>query len=145
MEEVKISAIEDNNTLNDNTTLLEELEKNEINCVLLKEPTCLVEILESRNLSHTDRVRIYGGEKNEIYAVINIYPLHYSDGKSSNGTEFVMSRAKSVKEIYYRWCAINGLKPNHNEGWFKSKKFIRYLDSLNYNEKNYAIMIAMDE
>lgn len=143
MENIKEKS-DEIKTLNDDIILLKELENSEINCVLLKDCTALIEIMNKMGISYKDRVRIHAGYNNEICAVVNIYPLHYTDGQSVNGTEFVRPRFESIKEIYYRWCKVKGINPNHNEGWFKSKKFTRYVDSLNYHEMNYAIILALD-
>lgn len=52
-----------------------------------------------------------------------------------------LPRFLAVKEIYLRWCSEKNLKPNMNEGWFKSKKFHKYLRNILYTEQNFNYVI----
>lgn len=54
--------------------------------------------------------------------ILDVCNLMYSD----DSIEAVHERFRFVRAMYYDWCELKGIKPNHKEGWFSSKKFIKY-------------------
>ncbi|MEI3163402.1 MAG: hypothetical protein V8S74_08460 [Lachnospirales bacterium] len=109
-----------------------------------------------KNIKPLDKVYIYetknhnGQGKVVGSAVIyDIYKLYY--GKSVNDnrlTPIVLERFHHIKNLYYNYCNIKSYKPNNNEGWFKSKKFLKYqqeiglFDANGELKVNYAIHFA---
>lgn len=68
-----------------------------------------------------------------------VYYLLYNTNEGHiNGMAKV--RNDAIKELYFGWCAKKSLKPNENEGWFKSKKFNTYLDEIGWGG-NYALFL----
>ena len=72
-------------------------------------------------------------------------PDYARDPESTS--KLVRERYMLVKSMYLMWCEMKGIKPNMNEGWFKSKEFMAYQreigfigkdDSLNFN---YALLL----
>lgn len=41
-------------------------------------------------------------------------------------TELINERYEFTKNLYLFWCELKNIKPNMNEGWFKSKKYHEY-------------------
>ncbi|EJQ36017.1 hypothetical protein IEE_05493 [Bacillus cereus BAG5X1-1] len=60
--------------------------------------------------------------------------------KDSNFEGVVKERNDALRYLYNEWCYMKSLKPNPNEGWFKSKKFSKYLDHIGWGS-NYAVFI----
>lgn len=120
--------------------IVEKLMTSELHLMLIKEPTNYIKtVTEIESFSYIDKIGIFS--KNEPVS-IRIFPLHYEDGQADIKGELVQSRFNCVKEIYYRWCALKKLKPNPNEGWFRSKKFTKYLDELNFQNMNYVVVLT---
>ena len=69
-----------------------------------------------------------------------VYSLLYN-GSNEDPIDLAYIRNAALKEIYLEWCAKKSLKPNHKEGWFKSKKFFAYLDKIGWGG-NYALFIT---
>ena len=63
--------------------------------------------------------------------ILGSYELHYGNKKKAD-TELVKERFTFIKELYLGWCDIKGIKPNMNEGWFKSKKFLSYQHEIGF-------------
>lgn len=76
----------------------------------------------------------------EIYYLL--YDVEKGSGYNNNSffEGVVAARYYAVKNLYYEWCSMKSLKPNPNEGWFKSKKFSKYLDQIGWGS-NYAVFI----
>lgn len=57
---------------------------------------------------------------------------------------YVPIRNDFIKYLYIYWCNfIKDKKPNLNEGWFKSKKFIKYLEEIGFETNfNYGIRLS---
>ena len=84
-----------------------------------------------------------GGGRGKVIgeAIISfLYEVGYGTKKD---TEYVLNRSKCICNLYFNWCYRNDIKPNMNEGWYKSKKFNRYLDKIGYGtlDFNYAIVL----
>lgn len=60
---------------------------------------------------------------------------------------YARNRNDIIKKLYYHWCGFKNIKPNPNEGWFKSKKFFRYLSNIGFWDTdsrmnwNYALFL----
>lgn len=82
------------------------------------------------------------GEANgyEVYYLLYNVEKENGYGNSSIFERVVKARYYAVKNLYYQWCSTKSLKPNPNEGWFKSKKFNKYLDQIGWGD-NYAVFI----
>ena len=60
-----------------------------------------------------------------------------------NITSIVKERNETIKNLYLDWCLIKKLKPNMNEGWFSSKKFMKYIEEIGWNHTfNYALHLS---
>jgi len=68
--------------------------------------------------------------------IFNIYQLGY--GKHDDTTERVIERFSAIKQLYLDWCTKCNVKPNMNEGWFKSKRFTAYKNEIGWGG-NYAL------
>lgn len=74
------------------------------------------------------------------------YCLHYGDKKYPD-EELVKVRLEFIKWSYLQWCELKKIKPNMNEGWFKSKKFNEYKKEIGFFNKddklecNYALIL----
>lgn len=96
-------------------------------------------IYETKNKGGTGKV--VGDVK-----ILGSYSLHYGDLKYSD-TELVKERFYCIKTLYVHWCELKGIKPNMNEGWFKSKKFLRYKKEIGFFNTddsltcNYALIL----
>lgn len=53
-----------------------------------------------------------------------------------HSTELVKERYMLVKSMYLAWCQMKSIKPNMNEGWFKSKKFKEYQREIGFFGEN---------
>ena len=65
-------------------------------------------------------------------------------GKDSETDTFVVERNECIKSLYLRWCESKHIKPNMKEGWFKSKRFLHYLEEIGFGPKldfNYALIL----
>lgn len=128
-------------------TMIESLNESPIGCLFLKEPNDWVKAIcvanqfaERKLVTYKDKCGVYG---NNQHVSVHLFELHYTDGENNAEVkDLVPSRACCVKEIYYRWCAVKGYKPNPNEGWFKSKRFKAFLDEHDYLRMNFVIMLA---
>ncbi|WP_197232155.1 hypothetical protein [Lysinibacillus sphaericus] len=71
-----------------------------------------------------------------------IYCLFYDEKNNTNDWTYDLPyvRNEAIKRLYYRWCEKKSLKPNHKEGWFKSKKFSSYLKKIGWGS-NYALFL----
>lgn len=47
--------------------------------------------------------------------------------------DVVSERNESIKALYVWWCLTWNKKPNMNEGWFRSKRFTKYLSEIGYD------------
>jgi len=110
--------------------------KQDTYCVLLDYEHPIVTIAKNNDALFPNKFGFYS---NSVHMSIQIYELHYSEDIAIN-RKLIESRYKGLKELYYRWCAVKGYKPNDNEGWFKSKRFTRYLEERKWCEAKYAIM-----
>lgn len=60
----------------------------------------------------------------------------------------VKERYWCVKALYLDWCQKKGIKPNMDEGWFKSKKFTEYQRKIGFLGRedgmyfNYALVLS---
>lgn len=63
-------------------------------------------------------------------------------------TDLVKERYWLVKSMYLGWCERNKIKPNMNEGWFKSERFKKYQREIGFFGKddaldfNYALILG---
>ncbi|PEW74424.1 hypothetical protein CN449_14120 [Bacillus thuringiensis] len=82
------------------------------------------------------------GEANGYKVYQLLYDVEKESGYNNNSIfkGVVEARYYAVKHLYYEWCSMKSLKPNPNEGWFKSKKFSKYLDTIGWGS-NYAVFI----
>ncbi len=77
--------------------------------------------------------------------VSGCYSLHYADHKFLD-TELICLRNTFIKTLYLHWCELKDIRPNMNEGWFKSKRFWNYLKEIGYDSEdkqkwNYAMVL----
>ena len=78
--------------------------------------------------------------------VIDYYYLYYGNKKWLD-IDLVDIRNNFIKNLYFYWCDFKKIKPNMNEGWFKSKKFIKYQKEIGFygNDDtlncNYALIV----
>ncbi|MGN4544852.1 hypothetical protein [Bacillus cereus group sp. MYBK95-2] len=82
------------------------------------------------------------GEANGYEVYYLLYDVEKERGYNNNSffEGVVEARYYAVKNLYYEWCSMKSLKPNPNEGWFKSKKFNKYTDQIGWGS-NYAVFI----
>ncbi|TKI65292.1 hypothetical protein FC756_17035 [Lysinibacillus mangiferihumi] len=71
-----------------------------------------------------------------------IYCLFYDKKNNTNDWTYDLPyvRNEAIKRLYYSWCENKSLKPNHKEGWFKSKKFSSCLEKIGWGS-NYALFL----
>lgn len=75
--------------------------------------------------------------------VIACYQLMYTDISFSQNQNLLAERYRFAKEVYLRWCRENHIRPNMNEGWFKSKKFRKFFDEAGFQPiYDYALMFV---
>lgn len=75
--------------------------------------------------------------------ILGAYTLNY--GKGDGTDSYVTERNECVKCLYFHWCGLKGIKPNKNEGWFKSKRFREYLEKIGFYPNldfNYALVLG---
>lgn len=75
--------------------------------------------------------------------VKNVFSTMYIKGTENLKLDIQKERYMAVKEEYLHWCAYKGIRPNMNEGWFSSKKFIEHLKNIGGYEQNYNYAIAL--
>jgi predicted transcriptional regulator len=72
--------------------------------------------------------------------LLSVHELLYTDDPQPT-EELIMKRFKAFKELYYEWCEKHGYNPNHNEGYFKNKKFKTYTEKIGWGG-NYALCLG---
>ncbi|MDO4301913.1 MAG: hypothetical protein Q4D26_11040 [Clostridia bacterium] len=109
-----------------------------------------------KNIKLLDKVYIYETKNNNgqgkvigATVICDIYKLYYSKSVDDNiPTPIVQERLRHIKNLYYNYCYMKSYKPNNNEGWFKSKKFLKYQQKIGFFDDygelkvNYAINFA---
>lgn len=78
------------------------------------------------------------GETTSYLIYYLLYDVEREKGYHAN--EIVKARNDALKDIYHEWCFRKSLKFNPNEGWFKSKKFSKYLNQIGWGS-NYVVFI----
>lgn len=75
-------------------------------------------------------------------AISGAYIVNYAKNVAV-GTERTIERFELCKDLYFKWCLMKKIKPNMNEGWFKSKKFIKYREEIGWEkcDFNYALKL----
>lgn len=127
------------------------MEQSRLNMVLNKEN--LVVFLDEKLIDFFDEAIYFRATESEYNLLLgeakifHVYNLHYTDKlESSNNltrerqNELTHERYRAIKHLYFNWCVVKSITPNYNEGWFKSKKFMAYLDSIGWGG-NYAIFL----
>ncbi|PGZ57842.1 hypothetical protein COE58_24135 [Bacillus cereus] len=82
------------------------------------------------------------GEATSYLIFYLLYDVEREQGyrRDSNFKGVVEARSDALEILYLEWCSMKSLKPNPKEGWFKSKKFNRYLNQIGWGS-NYAVFI----
>lgn len=100
---------------------------------------CVLYIYETKNKGGCGK--IIG--RAELYAV---YEVYYSNQITENISRNVtLQRYNCIKRLYLNWCEKHNIKPNMNEGWFKSKKFKKYIEDIGWKfpqDFNYALELS---
>ena len=84
------------------------------------------------------------GQQLGTAVIYNYFEVLYKNEKTLYPCPSVpQARNGAVKQIYFEWCEKRNLRPNPNEGWFKSKKFTKYLSDIGYStEHNYVLFLT---
>lgn len=71
-----------------------------------------------------------------------VYRPFYTQSRPSDIT-LIKERLYLIKAMYYSWCEKNEITPNHNEGWFSSKRFRQYQEHIGFlnNLPDYALCV----
>lgn len=73
-----------------------------------------------------------------------IYKVNYLNSINDNVLDYARFRNDLIKYLYLYWCIfIKNINPNLNEGWFKSKKFQKYIEEIGFDTNfNYGIGLS---
>ncbi|HMM31858.1 MAG TPA: hypothetical protein PKB13_08780 [Clostridia bacterium] len=93
-------------------------------------------IYETKNKGGTGKVI---GE----VSVIGSYAPRYEQSKHPD-SELIKERYFFIKHLYLTWCNLNFLRPNLNEGWFKSAKFSKYQKEIGFNDTDFNYALILD-
>ena len=115
-----------------------------------KIPQCLLKY----NLCHT-YVTLYICSNGFVVGqaeIVNIFAPQYGENfgiaNQNLHTKAIIERFYYVRDVYLNWCLRKGIRPNYDEGWFKSKKFTTYLEEIKTaagsknQDFNYIIMLS---
>ncbi|HIX80756.1 MAG TPA: hypothetical protein H9980_02150 [Candidatus Erysipelatoclostridium merdavium] len=71
----------------------------------------------------------------------NLFNVGYLDERiKPDSYLYTDDRYQCIRNLYIRWCINNNILPNMNEGWFKSKKFMKYIKTIGWSDNfNFAI------
>lgn len=120
-------------------TEISEKLKREINeCFPNKKTACISETFLLKDKETGELL----GEATGYEVYYLLYDVEKESGYDNKSFFEGLAKARyyAVRNLYYQWCSTKSLKPNPNEGWFKSKKFNKYLDQIGWGS-NYAVFI----
>ncbi|MDQ0361546.1 hypothetical protein [Breznakia pachnodae] len=76
--------------------------------------------------------------------LFTVFPIGYIREKEEGyrvDCDYAKCRHLAIKNLYLDWCFMNNLKPNLNEGWFSSKKFISYLEKIGWETHDFDYIL----
>lgn len=72
-----------------------------------------------------------------------IYRVNY--GHNPKGTPKLNNqRLECLKDLYFRWCIMEGIIPDMENGWLVSKKFNDYMNEIGANKLNYNYIFVLN-